>query len=334
VGGALPAGGAPSGGASGSSGGSSGRGSSFRNSRVALCSQVYGRPGQHSIWSDGKSVYFVGSNVSSTGFVYSNNGTGWGEQAFPARDFRGVAGPAGYLQLFLQQNSTGCGVALLSQGAIICSAPTRVDQIAVVSQALSFALAEGGQVIRFSDNYWMRVGARLDTGAMPQVPHGSIWGTQKRLFVTTVSGSLYRFESPAGANPVGQPENAPVMTYSALFGFSENDVWAGTTDGALVHFDGNRWDPTTIVPNCGGGVQALWGSNGILYAISDNVLVRVIQRKAEVLSREECDGPKWVSLWGDSPQEVYLVQNDTSLENGACGSTRLFWFNGTRIGPL
>jgi len=340
----APAAGAPAAGAPAAQGGQASAGlangggagespANWRQSPNPLCSGLPSFPGQHSIWSDGNAVYFAGADLASNGLLYTNGGFGWSERMFPMREFQGVTGLRGDTRLFLQQNSTGCGIALLSNASIECSAPPRVDQAQVVSSTLAFALAEGGQVIRYDGSYWMQIGARLDQGSGAQLPHGSIWGTEKYLFVTSTAGNLYRFDNSADSTALDRREKAPPLTYTSVFGFSESDVWAGTTAGTLAHFDGNVWTRAAAVPGCG-GVQALWGANGTLYAISQSAFVRIAGGKVTNLDSRDCAGAQWVSLWGDSEKEVYLVENDVSLAGSACGSTRLFWFDGLRLGEL
>jgi hypothetical protein len=95
-------------------------------------------------------------------------------------------------------------------------------------------------------------------------------------------------------------------------GFSPTDVWAGTLEGGLYHYDGSAWSAVTW-PGTGcasdAGIRGLWGADGVLFIYGPTALARWDGKQMQTLAQWSCDPSQGSvlisSLWGNSPTEVF-----------------------------
>lgn len=150
---------------------------------------------------------------------------------------------------------------------------------------------------------------------------------------TAVSSEVYISQDVGPFALVGLP--AEVLpgsyTYPATWGFARNDLWVGTRTSGLYAYDGSAWTRREIlVDACGRSIRGMWGANGVLYVHTDHSLARLRGGRLDVLAEFPCDVTVR-SIWGNSPEEVYLAAEDSRLEPTACGGAEVFLWNGAEL---
>lgn len=56
-----------------------------------------------------------------------------------------------------------------------------------------------------------------------------------------------------------QEKTGTSETINAIFGFSSTDIWAAGDNGTILHFDGSTWSHISL-PGYGGHLRAIWGA--------------------------------------------------------------------------
>jgi hypothetical protein len=143
-----------------------------------------------------------------------------------------------------------------------------------------------------------------------------------------------------------------ISELTSIWGFGGDDVWVGTFDGSLRHFDGTTWSDVEwpsrddgSMCNEGKPILQMWGADGILYFITETQFARWDGTRVEVLGHWplhyvddpgtfycEGDGLKPVALWGNSPTEVFLlVARQLPYDRGLCEGIAVLWWDGTSL---
>ncbi|MBI5487264.1 MAG: hypothetical protein HY905_08025 [Deltaproteobacteria bacterium] len=141
-----------------------------------------------------------------------------------------------------------------------------------------------------------------------------------------------------------------LTTFTAIWGFDGDDVWVGGSRGELKRFDGAAWVdvawPTLEVPDTcvdQTPIRGMWGADGVLYFVTSTQFARWDGTDVEVLGYwpDVWDpGPpggrcvpdlRLVTLWGNSPTEVFLVVARPPSEPGReyCNDIAVLRWDGT-----
>ncbi len=135
---------------------------------------------------------------------------------------------------------------------------TAMRAISVVARDDVWAVGVNGRVAHFDGKTWH--GEQLDVARVSETPDvlgyydlidvvawpGEVW-------VTASSSEYYRFDRKSW-NVVSVPEVRP-RTFQQIWGTSPKDVWS--VGGRMDHFDGARWDTSTVLP---AGLREVHGS--------------------------------------------------------------------------
>ncbi len=126
---------------------------------------------------------------------------------------------------------------------------TAMRAVAAVARDDVWAVGVNGRVAHFDGKTWR--GEQLDVARVSKTPDvkgyynlidvvawpGEVW-------VTASASEYYRFDGKSWA-VVPVPEVRP-RTFQQVWGTSPKDVWS--IGGRMDHFDGARWDTSTILP--------------------------------------------------------------------------------------
>jgi hypothetical protein len=157
------------------------------------------------------------------------------------------------------------------------------------------------------------------------------------------------------AEIIALPEAEPPR---ALWAFSRDDIWLGLDKNRVAHYDGTGWTLQQLGLDCG-GVNALWGSDGVLFAASSTFLGKIEGDTVQAFARARRCPPEdtmlgWheelnvKKIWGNSPTEVFFAVTERMTEvrltdtgydydwrdPDACGQQRLYWSDGEQLRPL
>lgn len=178
--------------------------------------------------------------------------------------------------------------------------------------------AAGSSVHRYFERSWSQV------DVIPSAAQ-AIWASDARVLVAASDGI---YESAVSRGTFLPRVDAPSADYTSVWALTEDDVWAGTSHGELVHFDGQRW--TVFESGTQGAITRLWGGDSEVFYMSDALLGRFKDGAAETLISTWAGARLW-DVWGRSAREVFVTLTDAALANYRCGAKRMLWFDGVEF---
>jgi hypothetical protein len=302
-----------------------------------------------SVWSDSRGVY-----VTTTVYNYNpmlptpegtcfgcphavvehNDGTGWRtiETAITYGQQRLKGFEGGALILYGSAQTTtnpimSCGLALLNGGTLDCEPVDGVSDVAVTGTTAYAALA--GELVRYDGTSW---------GPVPVAFPGQrelfqLWANQDVVIGTgSTAGRLYSLRGNAWTIE----DTRTLETFTTVFGFASNDIWAGTAQEHLFHYDGTAWTQVSW-PGGGctqaGGIYAMWGKDGVLFFATPTSLSRWNGTNVEVIAKWDCTTATTTigGMWGNSPTELFVLMSDYSESRQPCGSQFLMHYDGSKF---
>jgi hypothetical protein len=127
-------------------------------------------------------------------------------------------------------------------------------------------------------------------------------------------------------------------TFSAIFGFAPNDVWAGTYQGGLFHYNGTDWTRVEWdAPDCGQPmIFGMWGANGVLYFNTQTAVMRWNGTSVETLTELDCNQAMlgqlgFTTMWGNNENEVFIGLVDVRDHRTDCGPMYLLYYDGSKF---
>jgi len=276
--------------------------------------------------------------------IYFNDGNGWDSTflestataPFGSSDVYITGFEDGPILMYGDQNifpflgsSDSCGLAFIENGTKTCEPITNVDDVFVVNDRLAYAVYQG-DLIHYTGSSWGPI-----PGALTDSDISLIWATENRLFAV-----MY------GAGRIGVShdgvwevlDTGTLEEFSALWGFSESDLWAGTNGGGVFHCDGMTCNEISWEgDNCAydSEIRQMWGSDGVVYFYTSSTIARIFDSKVEVLASlpcaEDSEVPRITSLWGNGPNEVFFTLVDESFPRRECGVVYVVWFDGNEF---
>lgn len=109
-------------------------------------------------------------------------------------------------------------------------------------------------------------------------------------------------------------QQALLISPECIFGFSQNDVWMGGSDGKIFHFNGNSWIQSYIYIRSnavGTHINDLWGSSSNeIYAIGRTYINQEPLPRSFIL---HFDGTIWKEIYFSSKQlQFFKVQKENN----------------------
>jgi hypothetical protein len=229
------------------------------------------------------------------------------------------------------KSNTACGLSLLKDGVRTCEPVDGVSDVAVVRSDLAYAALQG-DLVRYDGSHWGPV-----TAIFPgQHELNMIWADATVVMGTGSSaGKIYSLS----VDTWKLLDTRTLDTFTTIWGFSPTDVWAGTQQEHLFHYDGTAW---TQVSWPGGGcsqqsgIISMWGAGGVLYFATPTALARYAgSGTPQVIAQWACDSsqgaPQITALWGNSADELFIAIQDTRDPRQTCGMTFLLYYDGSKF---
>lgn len=324
----------------------------WRDSEEPLCTGMQIYWGSHGVWSDSRGVFVMvggegdgyypeygdcyGEDCPGTG-VWFNDGTGWElflepEQSRTLYSEQRLTGfPGGDLISYGYGDTydgRGCGLSTITRGGQQCEPVWEARGVSVVNSDLAYALVDGG-LIRYADGAW---------GPYPGVLNESgnlnaLWADETSIFAASWNaGQLLQLVDDRWT----VLDTRTLQSFSAIWGYADDDVYAGTEEGGLFHYDGTSATPIAWEQggNCRwtSGIRGIWGARGVTYFHTDNELGRIVDGRAETLASWPCsdfeDQPRITSMWGNGPNELFVAVQDVRQPRQECGTTFLLHYDG------
>jgi hypothetical protein len=325
----------------------------WKNSTDPLCVKNQSYNYLMSVWSDSRGVFVATVTSGPDGSamqpydpmcpgcsqepIYFNGGDGWelvaGTPYYGQQKMKGFEGGALVLYGSTQQvkmPNALCGLSLLSNGMFACEPVDGVSDVATVSSTLAYAVLQG-DLVRYDGSHWGPL-----TAVLPgQHELMSVWADATVAMATGSSaGKIYTLRD----NAWKLEDTRTLDTFTSIWGFSPTDVWAGTQQEHLFHYDGNMWQQVSW-PGSGcsqvSGISSMWGSGSVLYFATPTSLARWNGTKVDVLTQWDCNDPQGAptisGLYGNSPADVFVGIADGRPPMQPCGMTYVLYYDGTKF---
>ena len=304
------------------------------------------------LWSDDRGVYAVSEMESS---LFFNSGTGWSKVSPQPTSVKWLTGiPNGGPLLLYGQDP--CGVYFFDGKSQLCvAAVPGVSRTFVVNAQRIFAIAND-RLLSYNGSYFTQYGQPLP--AIPFPNEYQLWADSRVVVVAAEAGKVYLYD-----DPTVDPQTLLVpdgKDATSVWGFARDDLWVGSSDGRLAHYDGSAWSiahPTE--GNCS-TIAHMWGADHVLFFASDNVVGRWNAGNFDTVLNGPCsqnvETPPGVfeqviieKIWGNSPNEVFIALYErketvvsyspgsvtySDVPPDSCGQARIYWFDGQRLGRL
>jgi len=345
-------------------------GPGWRNSDDTLCTGLQNAAGPLSVWSDSRGVYILAAGEEQGEYTYEypdeesndsyyrtcvgegcpritlyfNNGSGWQviyeEDDLP--DGGGYSqltgfenGPLimyGWQEFIVDGEYISCGLAMIEGGNRKCEPIYDVNSVFVVNSDLAYGINDE-TVIRYDGEFWGPM-----PGAITNQWIADIWADETRLFAISDGGIILMLQDGVWK----QLDTRTLESFSSIWGFGETDIWAGTYEGSLFHYDGEEWERVAWQGDgCGSdtGIYDMWGSDGVVFFNTGAAIGRIEDSEIEVINTLPCpdysqdnfEPLEFTSIWGNSPQEVFIAVEDDSYPRRECGINYIIWYDGKQF---
>jgi hypothetical protein len=313
--------------------------SGWKSSSTPFCTPNRGQIVGYDMWRDGRGLYVLaaascndmaGRPCGEAGLVLQfNDGTGWRtlyDTGAIRLSGRLTGFPEGPLVLY---GTEGCGIAYFENGQRTCQAPNFYpEHLITVDSTLAYAV-EGNKVLK-STGIWEVIATLPD-------PVRAVWASRDAVVAVGARQAVYL---QRGSGDFSLMPNVPAGEYTAVWATGPDDVWVGNSASQIVHYDGSTWSPVdtglskTTNPDF---IRGLWGQDGQIFFHTRYEFGRVLGGSSELLlSRYLRDAGAGArieifSMWGSSPNEVFLSISDFNYLDYECGGLFAVWFDGSKF---
>jgi len=244
-------------------------------------------------------------------------------------DLKGIPGGT----MYLLQYGTWCEWGAVTDGSLDLERSDFTFMF-VVDENLAYAYGPG--FVYFDGTSW---GPYTET---PPREADIIWADSSSLFLAGRSGIVMSRETDGWR----VHDTHTLENFMAIWGFSESDIWAGTDQGRLFHWDGMNWegvdwpdmgDSTDPCRPTGQPIEGMWGADGTLFFHNGSQLVMHDGSGFTVLLYAPGEGVDCGDdrmgihdIWGNSADEVFLSVT-SNQESSSCWPRYLLWWDGTNF---
>jgi hypothetical protein len=332
----------------------------WRESTTPLCRSSGWAPSSYNlVWADSSGVSFISTGFGHpAGFaVFFNSGTGWTQTINYSTD--GQPEEEEDLRLFGARISGSEGGPVWVCGDHGCLAihpaegtfdwvmgPDDAFIPYFVGPDLGYTLMRQAPVlVTYDGTTWSPFPG--EPVPFDSTSFGAIWATDDTLFLGGANGTIV-----SNTNGRWSVQATHTLSYiSDLYGNDAQDVWASTTDGQLLHYNGTVWEsaawenPGYDEQRCSverDPIEQVQGAGGTIYARTDHALLRITQGVVEVVAYRagfragfpESGGGRCIGgltidhMWVTSPNDVFLVVTERDTSTSEC-LERILHFDGS-----
>ena len=298
-----------------------------------------GSPLVASVWSDDRGVFLLTYDEMGLAILWSNLGQGW-QAIYTWPEGTSISsGPekAG-LKGFVDGPLVPLGVPPCSiqfvdtQGAKCSGASRSVADVAILRTDLAYA-AYSDRILRFDGTFWTQLGDPLPPPdvslSFGSVRASALWADASTMVIATyetgIEGFVYLVSSEG--TPVLQT-GLPTVGFTAAWGFGGKDLWVGSADGGIYHYDGSTWILKASMTADGYGIMRMWGTDGQLFMVTSTELGHWDGTSLETIESLG-DGLLYRDLWGNSAKEVFVTL--ISFEDRDNRGYEARWFDGSSV---
>jgi hypothetical protein len=270
--------------------------------------------------------------------LWFNDGNGWVrrmDKPDVGSRYRLSAVPSGPFLLndpsdvFLGQGepTPACRLGVVQGGKMTCYDLDPVQGVMAVDDKLVYALTGGVRLLNYDGEAWH--------SNSPVVPYPStaIWADRDNVLAVGKAGTaLWLQQGTWTADDPGTLES-----FTAVWGPARDDLWAGTSNGTIFHYDGAAWSE---VAQMGGvscdvnlPIQGIWGSGKDIYFYSYAEIAHWNGKKLESLTNWTCSATQSsayiMGLSGTSRSNIFIAMIDAARFNvDECGAAFIVYYDG------
>jgi hypothetical protein len=224
-----------------------------------------------------------------------------------------------------------CALGTFASGELACQDVDPVQDVVVVDDQLAYAVMGGTRLLSFDGKTW-----HGNTNLLPY-PATALWADHDDLIAVGRAGTVLWYAQ--GMWTLEDP--GTLESFTSVWGTSRSDVYAGTSSGAVLHYDGSKWKQ---IAKLGGTscktqlpVTGIWGVGSTVFFHSDAQFARWNGTKLESLGNWTCSPSvngliSITNMWGNSATEVFLSIIDPSRSfSDLCGGEFVVRFDGKKF---
>ncbi len=223
-----------------------------------------------------------------------------------------------------------CSLGVAHGSTLDCLDLDPVQSVFAVDPQLAYAVMGGTRLLSYDGTQWHA------NAALIPYPVTALWADHDGVLAVGHAGTVLRLEQDGWV--LDDPGTLEHIT--SVWGSARDDLWLGTSQGNIIHYDGMQWTPMGHV----GGVtcsavtpiRGIWGAGGTVYFYSDEALVRWNGSELESIGNWSCavtnglGGTTITGLWGNAPDEVFLTMLDPNRSGvDPCGVAFAVNFDGS-----
>jgi hypothetical protein len=219
-----------------------------------------------------------------------------------------------------------CNLGLVHDTAIDCFDLDPVQSVLGVDASLTYALSGNNHVLAYDGTTWHSNIAPSPYSA------SALWADANAVLAVGKAGTAMWYE--AGVWTLDDP--GTLEGFTSVWGRARDDLWAGTANGGVFHYDGATWSEKG---HLGGTtcdtrfpVLDVWGNDDAVYFATQSELARWNGEALESLGNWTCSALQSrviTGIAGLGPKDVFLSMYDND-RNGIdqCGAYFVVRYDG------
>jgi hypothetical protein len=302
----------------------------WRDSTDGFCSDILAKH-TAGIWADADGVAVLATShprvldsFQETGAeLWYNDGSGWEWLLVLGDGAGGLSGVAGGDLLFQGERA----IAIGRDGEVHGGSPDEAGfALSLFGDGMGPAYGtfhentnapEAGHLYRYGGGEWTKLATYEDPTYVQDLV------VVEDVAYVVLGSSIGRAALGSAFEPI---PGLPSQDYMTLGALAEDDLWAATYSGTVLHYDGTSLTQVGQVEGEGGVLQ-FHAIEGEMYFITETVFGRVTDSAIEVI-QELDDLAAFQGLAGVSADEVFVAVKDQELQDYDCTGLEVFVFDG------
>jgi hypothetical protein len=222
---------------------------------------------------------------------------------------------------------TSCTIGLLQGDRLDCIDLDPVADLVAVNSTLAHAVVGGTRLLSYDGERWHAM-----TELLP-FPASRLWADDSRVLALGRIGTALWLE----AGTWSFQDAGTVEHFSAVWGSARDDIWAGTEQGGIFHYDGSVW---TERGRMGGvtcdhvlAINGIWGNGTDVYFSTPTQLARYRGDRLESLANWACSptgsGAVINGITGAAPDELFIAMSDPQrFDVDRCAPVFVVYYDG------
>jgi hypothetical protein len=222
---------------------------------------------------------------------------------------------------------TTCTIGMLHGNRFDCTDLDPVADLVGVNSNLAHALVGGMRLLSYDGERWHAMTALLP------FPASRLWADDSRVLALGRIGTALWLEDGAWSFQ----DAGTVEHFSAVWGSARDDIWAGTEQGGIFHYDGSVWSERGRL---GGetcdhmlAINGIWGDGSQVYFSTPTQLARFRGDRLESLANWTCSPTGGASeikaITGAAPGELFIAMTDLQrVETDRCAPVFVVHYDG------